>query len=48
MEKTIHYIGGAEYNDESIEAIYTDEGRVVYPKGEVAYVEYLLKDHFDD
>ncbi|MEM9547714.1 MAG: hypothetical protein AAGA77_17160 [Bacteroidota bacterium] len=40
-----NYIGAAEYKDNTIEAIYTDEGRVTYPKSENPYIEYHLKDH---
>ena len=41
---TKDYIGGIEYNNNTIEAIYTDEGRAM-PNGSTYRYEYTIKDH---
>ena len=38
------YIGGTEYKDGSLEAIYNEEGRVI-PDGSDWQYEYTLSDH---
>lgn len=54
--KTYHYIGGAEYKDSKIEAIYHAEGRYVFDNGytssgvsgassQLPYHEYYLRDY---
>ena len=41
---TKDYIGGIEYNNNTIEAVYTDEGRAM-PNGSTYRYEYTIKDH---